>query len=181
MKKRPPDLSMGWWDRRQEAECLAGGGPPQWARTYTERNAILISIGFDTYAAYLKSDTWAGISSQVLAKGKKCWVCHRKRSATQCHHDIYTRRNLLGETLSGIYPICNFCHMAIEFKKKGKRSLIKVRAESRRLRNWKRWPKIVERKVRQQQRRYAKRARRLRAQRERFEMEGEIDRLIDRD
>ncbi len=171
---------MGWWDRDQEAQCLGESSPPAFARTYEERNAILRSIGFEDYRSYLASDLWAGISKRVLSSGRRCWVCRRRKSATQCHHDVYTRRNLLGETLEGIYPACAICHPALEFKGKTKRSLIEARAECRRLRNWKKWPKIVARKLKGYRRRRRKR-RKPRFIRELDEIDAELDRLIARD
>lgn len=177
---------MGWWDRDREAECLASSGPPPWARTYAERNVILKSIGFDSYADYLKSDLWRDISARVLSKGRRCWVCKRRRSAREAHHDIYTRRNLLGETLAGIYPVCHICHLAIEFQGKHKRDLLAARAECRRLRKWKKWPSIVARRIAKKRRVGAAsqaKARRLaeKAGREWRDMEAEFSRLCDRD
>ncbi len=164
---------MGWWDREQE---VVSGDGIEWAASYAARNAILKSIGFDSYAEYLASELWLGISAGILAKSGRCWVCRRRGTARQCHHDQYTRRNLLGETTHGIHSVCPICHRAIEFKAGKKLELLAARAECRRLRKWKRWPKIVSKKE-ARRRRKKKRPR----ARQRNDLDVEFERLIIRD
>ena len=179
MKKRPPDLSMGWWDPEQEAKTIAG--KVAWARTYAERNALLREIGFADYQEYLASDLWRGISARVMAKGKRCWVCRRRASARQCHHDQYTRRNLLGETTEGIYPVCPICHRALEFKAGKKLDLLAARAECRRLRKRKRWPKIVAKRQAKLRRKWKANRRAAKSASEGRRLDAEFTRLVDRD
>lgn len=40
--------------------------------SYRERNLNLRAMGYETYAAYLASDLWKGISSRVLAASSIC-------------------------------------------------------------------------------------------------------------
>ena len=101
-------------------------GPPRavpYAMTYAERNDFIRSLGFESYAAYLASDLWAGIRRRVLKKSRRCWVCKRRRRAKQVHHERYTEANLKGESLAGLRPICPGCHLLIEFDWKTGRKL----------------------------------------------------------
>lgn len=187
-KKRQPDLSMGWWDREQEVKAR-GPTARLWAQTYAERDEILSSTGFESYAAYLASDLWRGISSQVLSGKKRCWLCRRRGKASQCHHHRYTRGNLLGKTLQWIYPVCYFCHLAIEFtRKRQKRTMKEAQKEFGRLRRWKKWPRIVKAMAARKNRRLKKKSESglqlspwRKADLEWQEMESEFERLVSRD
>jgi hypothetical protein len=70
----------------------------------------LKSIGFDSYAEYLKSPLWASIRSRVYAsKGRMCLDCKTRR-ATQIHHRQYDLTTLKGDTLNYLVPVCRQCH-----------------------------------------------------------------------
>ena len=183
MGKRKPDLAMGWWDPAQEqrpANCR------DWASTYEERDEIVRYLGFGSYAEYLASELWESIKARVLRDKKRCYLCKRRGAAVQAHHHRYTRGNLSGKNLQEIYPLCAFCHVAVEFtQKREKRSLKDAQKRFAKLRAWRKWPKIVEKK----RKRYSKRRKRrrtldpnlIKADHEWQDMETEFDRLMDRD
>ena len=89
--------------------------------SYDERDAIIRSLGFESYKAYLQSDLWRSIRSRVYEKhGHKCYVCRKqgvfKVPATEVHHRRYTPQNLAGESIFGMFPVCRECHISVEFK-----------------------------------------------------------------
>ncbi len=70
----------------------------------------LQSLGFVSYADYLKSPLWASIRSRVYAsKGRICLDCKSHR-ATQIHHRQYDLETLKGDTLNYLVPVCRNCH-----------------------------------------------------------------------
>lgn len=86
--------------------------------SYTRRNEILKSMGFDSYEKYLESNIWLGIKTKVfLQKGNVCICC--KNPTTILHHRMYDENTLNGLSIEMIVPICNNCHKFIEFKKDG--------------------------------------------------------------
>ena len=85
----------------------------------------------------------SAIRTAVLRKTRRCWVCRRRKRATQCHHHMYTRNNLLGVNYNGIKPICGICHKMVEFTKGEKITMVDARRKLTRIRKWKKWPKIV--------------------------------------
>jgi hypothetical protein len=92
------------------------------ANSYKARDALLLAMGYASYAVYLQSDRWKGIRSRVFRGSSKCYGCSRQ--AQQVHHREYTRANLEGRSLHGLEPICRECHEAIEFSKSGGKRLI---------------------------------------------------------
>ncbi len=89
--------------------------------TYSERNAVLSELGFDSYRAYLGSDLWREIRARVFAnRGRACWVC-RVRWAPIVHHRSYSRENLSGRSIRGMVPVCGKCHQHIETFPGGKK------------------------------------------------------------
>lgn len=85
---------------------------------YAERDAVLIQIGFASYADYLKSPLWKRIRSRCLKKNDgQCMLCGR--DASEVHHKNYSRAVLLGKDGSGIIPICRDCHTLAEFDTQG--------------------------------------------------------------
>lgn len=83
------------------------------------RSEILISLGFASYAEYLKSETWQRVRRVVFEmKGRRCCCCGK--AANQIHHSSYTRRNLTGDSVNSIdltmFPVCSECHYRIHFK-----------------------------------------------------------------
>lgn len=100
---------------------------------YGSRNAILLSLGFESYQAYLRSDLWKVVRAKVYAaKGRCCYLCDAP--ATELHHNRYHLNDLIGKRLKYINPICNSCHFKIEFKNGRKTTLGQARASFRRLR-----------------------------------------------
>lgn len=89
---------------------------------YVQRNGWCSELGFKTYAAYLKSDLWKEIRAKVMVLyAGKCCQCDK--TATQVHHNTYTKQNIFGTCLSGLFAICGPCHTDLEFTKKGKKRL----------------------------------------------------------
>jgi 5-methylcytosine-specific restriction endonuclease McrA len=82
---------------------------------YAERNGILRSLGFGSYAEYLKSPMWRGIRERVMARSRwKCRKCGCR--AKQVHHVRYTWSNLSGKSLWCLMALCRKCHKKVEFK-----------------------------------------------------------------
>jgi len=92
---------------------MAIRNPNTWA-LYKHRNDILRSMGFSSYAEYLKSDLWHSISKDFL-EGKRCVACDAK--ATIIHHVCYTENGLLGEDTRHMLPCCKACHVWSHFYK----------------------------------------------------------------
>ncbi len=81
---------------------------------YGNRNRILRSMGFRSYADYLASDLWRKIRRHVFARSNRCaGSCGRR--AVQVHHGKYGKAELIGSDLTHLYPICDECHRRIEF------------------------------------------------------------------
>jgi len=91
------------------------------ARTYVERNRMLVAMGFATYGDYLRSDLWAKIRARVFGEcGNLCFVCGKWGHFV--HHRQYTADNLAGRSLDGLSPVCKPCHDLIECDRRaGKR------------------------------------------------------------
>lgn len=145
-KKRPPDLGVDWYDPAKAAEAVVAesGRFLTHAWTYGMRDVILQQIGYSSYGDYLESDLWHQIRALLLRDRRRCWVCHRRRKATQVHHQEYTRRNLLGETSHGLKPVCRICHRCLEFRREGGKLTFKqAQLKARKLRKWKKWPAKV--------------------------------------
>jgi hypothetical protein len=83
-------------------------------RQYRERNRIVRSMGYATYAAYLKSDLWAEIRGRILTKSNVCFLCDGV--ANQVHHLRYTKKVMEGREDRRLVPICGRCHKRIEFR-----------------------------------------------------------------
>lgn len=82
------------------------------------RAAILADLGFASYAAYLRSELWHEIRERVLREAKrKCCCCGRP--AWEVHHAAYTRENLIGSSLVGLYAVCGPCHRKIHIGRRG--------------------------------------------------------------
>lgn len=90
--------------------------------------ALLASMGFSSYADYLKSDLWFSIRARVLQKDHySCRLCGCK--ATQVHHNLYRRRELYGQSLKGMFAVCDKCHHRVEFKNGKKLGVVAVSHE----------------------------------------------------
>ena len=86
---------------------------------YTQRNKNLQSIGFKSYAGYLKSDMWRLIREMVFEqKGRVCVSC--QGLATQVHHSAYDLKTLLGSSLTHLHPVCRSCHEKAELDEQEK-------------------------------------------------------------
>lgn len=93
---------------------------PNWkwikiANAYKKRNAVLREMGYASYKAYLASDLWKRIRERILSRDDhRCRVCNA--TATEVHHQKYTRIVLEGGYLLALYSLCRRCHENIEFK-----------------------------------------------------------------
>jgi len=109
---------------------------------YEQRNAVLRSMGYESYASYLLSPLWKRIRAKLI---KVCAVCVCGQPATEFHHRTYKRRYMegRGKIHKFIIPVCRKCHGSIEFEGSEKLSLgwanakldaIRADAESRGIR-----------------------------------------------
>ena len=81
---------------------------------YTRRRSVLVAMGFDSYAEYLRSDLWKTIRKTVLKRDRfRCRCCRGK--ATEAHHREYTEESLSGLDTSTIVSVCRACHVSSEF------------------------------------------------------------------
>lgn len=97
--------------------------------TYGDRNSLLVTLGFLTYQDYLSSDLWLSILKRCFRlKGTVCTLCKRKK-ASVVHHVAYSKKVLLGLDMKPLFPLCQGCHVKIEFSAKGdKRTLNEAQA-----------------------------------------------------
>lgn len=189
-RDRQPDLSGGWWNEETAQKTLAAAPKPGPKKTprkprpktrrkipllaYAQRNEVLAGMGFVTYAAYLKSPLWGEIRQRVFAtKGRRCWICRRRKVGRQVHHEYYTEANLTGEKLGGLRPTCRSCHLLVEFTAGEKLTTRQSRKKSAALRR--RSTKTKKRVSR------GMAATLRRAEREGHDIDAEIDRLCARD
>lgn len=84
---------------------------------YTQRNAILLQLGFSSYKNYLNSAIWQDIRYKVLLPSSRCRACGKK--ATQVHHNRYLLEDMNGACLAQLIPVCGKCHHACEFNRIG--------------------------------------------------------------
>lgn len=90
---------------------------------YEERDEILRSMGFDSYADYLKSDLWKGIRSRVIKAGYgRCVRC--SGTARQVHHKEYSHAILAGHDIKPLVAVCRDCHEYCEFIAPGIKSTL---------------------------------------------------------
>ena len=83
-------------------------------KTYQGRSQALRRLGFASYADYQASGLWKTIRRRVYeAKGTQCCCCGNEAQAI--HHTEYGDSDMLGRTLKHLFPICNACHVKIEF------------------------------------------------------------------
>lgn len=82
---------------------------------YKARNEVLRSLGFASYADYLRSPLWASIRQRVLESSRWCFVCGDL--ATQVHHQRYCRKDLTGKSLKKLVPVCATHHYRAEFRR----------------------------------------------------------------
>ncbi len=88
---------------------------------YTERNDILLELGFKDYKAYGRSELWKSIRERKRAINPNCFVCERgdTEAKIQIHHGKYHESNLTGKSLDDLYTLCAFHHRWIEITKGG--------------------------------------------------------------
>ncbi len=139
--------------------------------TYAERQHILGLMGFKTYDLYLKSYLWKKIRVQVFeTHGRRCWICRKRGTATQVHHEYYTAQNLSGDTVSGLRTICPSCHHLIEYTNGEKLTGRQSRRKSSMLRKG---------PVKRRKKRASRNREKIRPAV--YEMEREFNRLMNRD
>lgn len=89
---------------------------------YTERDNLLLKLGFKNYDKYLSSAMWRDIKKRAYKEhGKQCKVCGD--DATVLHHKNYSWEIMSGKNVKSLVPLCHDCHFAIEFSGKCKRTL----------------------------------------------------------
>lgn len=79
--------------------------------TFSKRNNILRSAGFNNYQEYLNSDLWKKIKDKASKRDfwKTCNTCGSKENL-RIHHAKYRAENLLEGKLNNLLPICQPCH-----------------------------------------------------------------------
>lgn len=87
-------------------------GAPQKKNGYMARNTLLKTMGYKTYAIYLKSPLWRSIRDRVLAAQDECFCCGGP--PLQIHHRRYDRPTLEGRSLKWLVALCIGCHGLIE-------------------------------------------------------------------
>jgi hypothetical protein len=120
----------------REGSGLAWEAVMRWSergRTYEDRNRILKTLGFSSYAEYQRSPLWAEVREKVFQqKGRKCFMCGF--SATQVHHNRYHPNDFLGKRTRFLNPVCGSCHVGIEFDGERKVSLAEAKVAFQRKR-----------------------------------------------
>lgn len=102
---------------------------------FEERAKALLSVGYSSYPAYLRSDLWASIRRSILDRdGHRCRVCKitKKRGpkeAKAVHHLSYSVDVLLGHNYDELASICHGCHQEIKFTGNGNRRSAKRTGE----------------------------------------------------
>lgn len=87
---------------------------------YTQRNELLLILGFKDYRAYLRSPLWKSIRQRKIELDPVCYGCGRCDPAIiQVHHGKYTMDNLTGKTLADMYTVCSRCHRMCEVTRSG--------------------------------------------------------------
>lgn len=97
-------------------------------RVYLDRDGVVRSLGFASYAAYLNSQIWKDIRDRTFAQwGSFCHFC--SAPAAQVHHGRYDPDTMAGLILRHLYPVCGSCHQAGEFFVDGDKCTPKVATE----------------------------------------------------
>lgn len=88
---------------------------------YTERNEILLQLGFKDYKAYCRSDLWKSIRARKLAIDPNCYVCEKgpEKCQIQVHHSKYLMSNLSGKSLDNLFTLCALHHKWCEISHGG--------------------------------------------------------------
>lgn len=101
-------LKKKWKPGKQYDRSGSGG-------SYYERDLNLKKIGYGSYLEYLKSPLWSTVRARVFGHyGKTCALC--PRPAEQIHHNWYGEKELRGQRMCNMMPICKPCHQSIEYK-----------------------------------------------------------------
>lgn len=83
-------------------------------KSYASRDQYLAACRLGSYGQYLASSLWKNVRQKVFKKkGRLCVACGGV--ATQVHHLRYHRRDLLGQSMRYMVPICQPCHKAVEY------------------------------------------------------------------
>lgn len=84
---------------------------------YQQRDAVLLGMGFSSYAQYQRSSLWKGIRERQLTRQPWCTGCGGK--AWQVHHLMYDKPTMLGRGLGSLVSVCGHCHFSCEFDSLG--------------------------------------------------------------
>lgn len=87
-------------------------------QTYQDRDALLMSLGFESYSAYLASPLWKKIRARVICRDDgKCVIC--KAPYENVHHKAYNEKVLTGRKIGNLACLCRECHRSVEFSRTG--------------------------------------------------------------
>lgn len=82
--------------------------------SYAKRDAILLTMRYPSYAAYLASPLWSSIRADALDRDRR--ICRiRGGQATQVHHRVYQLPDLNGKRTRNLLSLCRPCHLHLEF------------------------------------------------------------------
>lgn len=109
MRRSAPQVGAFHFMSRKRKKKIGG-----WS-IYSERDKMLLELGFPSYSAYLASELWQSIRTRVFKqRGRECFGCGK--FAVSVHHNKYTRDNLSGRRISNLFPVCHQCHKDVELK-----------------------------------------------------------------
>lgn len=90
--------------------------------SYTDRDALLVTMGYRSYEAYLASELWRSIRDRAIKRDKHCVVCGGEIECV--HHESYANDVLRGANIRPLKSLCHDCHKVVEFRSSGeKRSM----------------------------------------------------------
>lgn len=108
-KNCPPELHRQIGGRTLSTRPTPAPPEPLQELTRTEFRALLLSLGFHSYEAYLWSPAWLEARRAVLKRAHgRCEDCGAK--ASQVHHLVYTEANLRLDSFEGLLALCRTCH-----------------------------------------------------------------------
>jgi len=105
----PPELHRQIGGRTVSSRPAPSPPEPLRELTRADFRALLLSMGFQSYQAYLWSPAWLEARRAVLKRANgRCEDCGLP--ASQVHHLVYTEANVRLESLQGLLALCRACH-----------------------------------------------------------------------
>lgn len=80
------------------------------------RQRLIEEAGFETFEQYKESEKWSKIVQMTLERDNhKCKFC--KARGCTIAYSIYTRGNIDGRNLDGIFSVCEYCNNRLTYTK----------------------------------------------------------------